>query len=341
MNDCDVSVIIPNFNRVAPLRRALASVLAQSRQPREIIVVDDCSTSEVQIEIKSIIAEFGGDPKIKLLVNEENRGANFSRNRGLGVASSRYVAFLDSDDLWMPEKLETQMSRISDAQASDGRPVLSATGRYRINGAGMIIARQFGGKSFDTNRISKSNFIGTLSSVVVETCAAREVFGFNEDLQAAQDWDFFIRLSRLVQFVGVEHPLCIYVDHNEQRITSNSRRRTISHLKMRRMSKADAGYPEMSMSDLYRIMAEDLQNTRNFKRADIFYAKHKYLTKSSAFRFLIPEWIVICLYSRWGAPKLKPRRYARYAQALERISRDPIQFARLEQDMPVIQRMMR
>lgn len=99
----DVSVIIPTYNRARLVAEAIESVLRQTRPPREIIVVDDGSTDDT----KQVLASFGN--RI-LAIHQDNKGVGGARNRALEVAQGRYLAFLDSDDLWMERKLEWQVA---------------------------------------------------------------------------------------------------------------------------------------------------------------------------------------------------------------------------------------
>ena len=99
----DVSVVIPCYNGAAFLRQTLDSVLAQSRPPREVLVVDDGSTDDSA----AIAASFG--PPVRV-ISQENQGESVARNRGLDEAAGAWVAFLDADDLWEPEKLERQLA---------------------------------------------------------------------------------------------------------------------------------------------------------------------------------------------------------------------------------------
>lgn len=99
----DVSVIIPTYNRARLVAEAIESVLRQTRPPREIIVVDDGSTDET----RQVLASFGN--RI-LAIHQDNKGVGGARNRALEVAQGRYLAFLDSDDLWMERKLEWQVA---------------------------------------------------------------------------------------------------------------------------------------------------------------------------------------------------------------------------------------
>lgn len=100
---CDVSVIIPTHNRLEFLRKALDSVLSQTPSPREVIVVDDGSTDGTFKWLSSL-----AEPRLRA-IRQENQGPAAARNRGLELASGKYVAFLDSDDAWLPGKLEAQV----------------------------------------------------------------------------------------------------------------------------------------------------------------------------------------------------------------------------------------
>lgn len=103
MNDL-VSVIMPSYNTAQYIRESVNSVIAQTYKSWELIIVDDCSTDNTDEVISSI-----EDSRICYLKNEKNSGAAVSRNRALREAKGKWIAFLDSDDLWYPEKLEKQI----------------------------------------------------------------------------------------------------------------------------------------------------------------------------------------------------------------------------------------
>lgn len=100
-----VSIIMPSYNTARFITETVESVLAQSYTDWELIIVDDCSTDNTD----EVAAGFT-DPRIRYLKNEKNSGAAVSRNRALREAKGRYIAFLDSDDVWLPEKLERQLA---------------------------------------------------------------------------------------------------------------------------------------------------------------------------------------------------------------------------------------
>lgn len=101
-----VSIIMPSFNTGKYITETIESVLAQSYKNWELIIVDDCSSDNTD----EIVSTYLSDDRIHYLKNEKNRGAAFSRNTALREAKGKWIAFLDSDDLWMPEKLEKQLS---------------------------------------------------------------------------------------------------------------------------------------------------------------------------------------------------------------------------------------
>ena len=101
-----VSIIMPSYNTGRFIAETVNSVLAQTYTNWEIIIVDDCSTDNTD----EIVAQFLSDSRIKYLKNEKNSGAAVSRNRALREAKGKWIAFLDSDDLWAPDKLERQIA---------------------------------------------------------------------------------------------------------------------------------------------------------------------------------------------------------------------------------------
>ena len=108
-----VSIIMPNYNSAKYLRDTIGSVIAQSYQNWELLFVDDCSTDD---SIK--IVESFGDPRIRILKNDVNSGAAVSRNYALREAQGRWIAFLDSDDLWKCNKLEKQIGFMAESNIS-------------------------------------------------------------------------------------------------------------------------------------------------------------------------------------------------------------------------------
>src|SRR5688572_23641621 len=107
-----VSVIVPVFNRAATLARCYESVKAQTVSDWELIAVDDCSSDD---SVK--VLERFDDPRIRILRHQVNRGAGAARNTGMEAATGEFVAFLDSDDAWLPDKTARQISALNESGA--------------------------------------------------------------------------------------------------------------------------------------------------------------------------------------------------------------------------------
>lgn len=105
MNDL-VSIIMPSYNTAKYIAESIHSVLAQTYEKWELLIVDDCSTDNTDEIVKPFLA----DERIRYFKNEKNSGAAISRNKALREAKGKWIAFLDSDDLWLPEKLEKQIA---------------------------------------------------------------------------------------------------------------------------------------------------------------------------------------------------------------------------------------
>lgn len=139
-----VSIIMPSYNTAGFIEESIRSVMAQSYENWELIIVDDCSTDNTDE-----VVSFFEDPRIRYIKNEKNSGAAVSRNRALREAKGRWIAFLDSDDLWAPTKLQKQIAFMENSGygfsytnyeeiAENGEPLgVNVTGPKKITKAGM------------------------------------------------------------------------------------------------------------------------------------------------------------------------------------------------------------
>ena len=125
MSKPGVSVVIPLFNQAAYIDRSIASVLAQEREPEQVVVVDDGSTDDGAARVEAL-----DDPRIKL-VRQANTGVSAARNRGIGESSHEMVAFLDADDEWLPGHLQSLVELAGKYPAAG----LLANG-FRVTGPG-------------------------------------------------------------------------------------------------------------------------------------------------------------------------------------------------------------
>lgn len=111
-----VSIIVPVYNAGAYIEKTIAMVKAQTYGDWELLLVDDCSKDDSRQKIRACIGE--GDARIRLIEKKQNEGAARARNTGIDAAKGRYIAFLDADDLWMPDKLEKELAFLEERQAA-------------------------------------------------------------------------------------------------------------------------------------------------------------------------------------------------------------------------------
>lgn len=196
-----VSVILPTYNRAHLLGRAIRSVLDQTYQDFELIVIDDGSTDNTNEVVKSF-----NEPRIRYIRQELNRGPTVARNIGINAAKGKYIAFQDSDDEWLPEKLKKQMSIF---EISPERIGVVYTGFYSIKCGRKKYIPDKKVKIFEGDiyqELLKKNFVGTPAAIVRKSCFER-VGMFNENLPCLEDWELFIRISKYYNFRFIDEPL--------------------------------------------------------------------------------------------------------------------------------------
>ncbi|MDE5599042.1 MAG: glycosyltransferase family 2 protein [Lachnospiraceae bacterium] len=189
-----VSIIVPTYNREKEIGRAIHSILQQTYEQYEIIVVDDGSTDNTREVVEKI-----EDKRIRYIQLEQNQGAGHARNVGVQAARYDYIAFLDSDDEWFPNKLELQM-----------RKMLSSPDEVKL-----VYCRMGGCKRYSTERyifppegVRKEilegdifeqllfhNVIGTPTLLCHRECLER-TGGFNEALLCLEDWELVLRMAK-------------------------------------------------------------------------------------------------------------------------------------------------
>ena len=198
-----VGIVIPAYNPVAGhLERALASVLNQTYQDSRCVIVDD--GSDVPVAIKASLA----DDRLRVL-RQNNRGVSAARNVGVASLQTTYVAFLDQDDEWLPEKLERQISFMQrhDLALSDTDFTILRMGR---NIAGGYEWHQ--GSFF---RLLSTAGMG-LSTVMVRRDVLEALGGFNGAFRIVQDWELALRVAYAgYPFERLREPLCCYHLHEE------------------------------------------------------------------------------------------------------------------------------
>ena len=200
-----VDVIIPVRNRPELVQICLDSVRAQSLQPNAVIVVDDGSTDDTA----AVVADYAHRWPRLHLVRSKHRGAAHARNIGLAACKAPFIAFLDSDDVWHPNKLQRQMALFN------GRPEVGLVhcGCVAIDERGerlrdaAVLAPSKRGQLFEEMINTFYHLVGSASAIVTRRDLAISVGGFDESLLHIEDQDMWLKLARISQVDFVPDPL--------------------------------------------------------------------------------------------------------------------------------------
>lgn len=212
-----VSVIIPVFNAEPYLQAALDSIQRQTHPSVEVLAVDDGSTDGSL----SILEQC---PLPITIIRQQNHGPAAARNRGAREASGQWLAFLDADDEWRPDKLAVQLERCGHLRWSHADSVfVGGTNDGLLDSA---LTAKAGGQVLE--RLVCGNFIGT-SSVIIERQAFLDAGGFDESLRSIQDWDLWLRVATRHELGYVAEPLVRYRVHPVS-VSRNTRQTLPNHL---------------------------------------------------------------------------------------------------------------
>jgi len=262
-----VSVIIPTYNRAGLLPRALRSALQQTMTDLEVIVLDDGSTDQT----REVVVEFA-DPRIRHF-SRPHRGVAAARNEALLYARASLIAFLDSDDEWVPDKLDRQLRHLAGTAQSAGIVYSGFTSVHEDTGRRYVYAPPASGRGMVFAKLLETHWI-TFSTVV----ARREVFeavgGFNEGLRTGSDREWLLRVARRYAFDFLPDSLALYYQHPATSMQRDLRGRItliktildeFSHDLRRRPALHAQKY--VNLADLHLRLQERAQARRALRRA--------------------------------------------------------------------------
>lgn len=212
-----VSVIIPTYNRAELLRSAIISVLDQTFQDFEIVVVDDASKDNTA----EVISSFN-DKRINYICHETNKGEAGARNTGVINSEGEYIAFLDDDDEWLPDKLRKQVELFEDSPRELGGVY---TGFLKVNrNTGevlkIVIPTKRGNIFYE---LLKFNWIRLPSVLLLKKECFEKVGLFDASIPFGLDHDMWIRISKEFHFEFIKEPLAKYYSHVNSRLSTNYR----------------------------------------------------------------------------------------------------------------------
>lgn len=206
-----VSIILPTFNRARTIRRAIDSVLAQSFQDYELLVIDNGSTDGTLAAVRTY-----ADPRVRYHPCHERRGPGAARNHGLELARGRHIAFIDSDDEWLPGKLALQVEVLENDDDDLG---LVYTDMWWVSLRGTRVYHE--SPSVTPGRLldSRLRFYQVYNVGIQSTLARREcveaVGRFREDLACFEDMEFLIRFARRYRCHHLRKPMVNYIESRE------------------------------------------------------------------------------------------------------------------------------
>lgn len=189
-----VSIIIPTYNRENVIKRAIDSVLRQTYSSYELVIVDDGSTDGTES-----VVDQAADSRIRYIRLKENQGVAHARNVGIREAKYDYIAFLDSDDEWLPDKLTRQMEKMLSGPKEFGMVYCRMGGQSRNSTERFVCPHQSFVKEILEGNLFQpllfQNVIGTPAMLVRKECL-EQVGGFKEALRCLEDWELVLRIAR-------------------------------------------------------------------------------------------------------------------------------------------------
>lgn len=213
MNYTFFSVIIPTYNRPELLKDAIQSVIDQTFSDFELIIVDDHSTDNT----KEVVDSFC-DERIKYFLNDHAKGPGGARNAGLFRAKGEWVAFLDSDDMWLPKRLELLHEKTREIDNSVGLIYTGLT-NYDFDNEQEISSVVPEKEGWIQRELLYKNYIGTFSVVTILTDLLKRVGGIDERFYCFEDCDLYVRIAGLSKVVFIKEPLTYVRTINKDRLS--------------------------------------------------------------------------------------------------------------------------
>ncbi len=204
-----VSVIIPTYNRAKLLKRAIKSVLNQEFGDFELIVVDDASLDNTPEVVKRI-----EDGRIRYIRLKKNSGGPVARNTGIKKARGEFIALLDDDDEWLPNRLDVQVKKFENLNREVG--VVYGGFYYVSQQNGRVLGKRLPKYRGDVyGHLLRENFIGSPTLLIKRECFKRAGL-FDPDLSSSQDWDMWLRIAKHYRFDYVDEIVAKYYVHGRQ-----------------------------------------------------------------------------------------------------------------------------
>lgn len=298
-----VSVIMPAYNASKYLRSAIQSILHQTHQHLELIIIEDAS----QDDTYSIAASFLSDPRLILLQNEQNEGIVFSRNKGIAIARGEYIAIMDSDDFSLPTRIENQVRFMKE------NPGLGAIGSYYhvIDGKGnKMIKIKLPSDSYDIATFLHFNVSFCHSTLMMRKDVA-QAYQYRSGFDIIEDYEIAYRISRDFPIGNLPEYTVLYRVHGSNISIEKKERLLFLRNKVDKIVLQELGI-QFSEEDL--LLHTNFLNMNNtyfdspakmdkleewITRFYRFCSRKKYMNLDMITRILTVRWSIICYRNRF------------------------------------------
>jgi len=218
-SDLRISVVIPTYNRERTIKRCLESVFKQTFPPYEVVVIDDCSTDNTAEIVKTFF-----DERLRFIRMPKNRGAQAARNLGIVEAKGEWIAFQDSDDVWLPDKLRKQVDLLFEVHCDPLSVIHTKAIKYDVKTKSQEIFEPgpVQGETAYRQLLMKP---GPLFPTLLTSQKALFSIGLlDEKVPSYQEWDTSIRLAKTCKWHYIDEPLFVYYLHEDETISKNLKR---------------------------------------------------------------------------------------------------------------------
>ncbi|MBY8155778.1 glycosyltransferase family 2 protein [Vibrio fluvialis] len=270
----NVSVIIPTKNRKNFLRRALESVIVQLRELDEVIIVDDASDSPNY--------DFITDSRVTIVYNNKSLGGAKARNIGVEKAKNDILMFLDDDDAWESQKIDTQLKLLENKDVSivySGKKVVWDDSLDKV-----VRNIDTVKKNVSTIDLCQCNYVGSTSTVAIRKSDFVTVGGFDENLECFQDFDLWLRLSKFGYAISDQRYHVVYTifrKHGMQisRAVDGRHERAAKYLKSKYSSELDSKQIKLLDANLKQLVSKALNHSNPFR--SLYYSLSSVVTSPS------------------------------------------------------------
>jgi len=257
-----IAVVCPTFNSAAFVRKTLATVVAQTRKPDLLIVSDDGSNDNTVEQVYCYLKQEASGIRWQVLTNM-HLGPGAARNAGIRAADCAWISFLDSDDLWEPQKLERVEQAILDCPDAN----FYTHDESRVCHSGRLVPMLYGRNYLSNRPLPPQLYLSNMFSTSAITCLRDLLLyhgGFNEKLMSAQDYELWLRLSPHIKPIFIHEVLGKYVERKGNITSSNLKRRLKNEVWIALMHRNKVSTPWIVIR-LGRIVLSYIRQFSRFK----------------------------------------------------------------------------